>query len=208
VGTANKHDSDEVNNMKIRTMMILGLTTLLMACSGGGGSGDGGSGGTTIEGLNLTGTWRFAGIECYDSSFQNLTAVGTPSASSSVGTNSIQGNQLASEDLGTGSCKVLMNRKIVANLQAGDANGGYGTGKFGVTTASTTPSSSCSLSLSFDMISGSITPATVNSTYTQGQSLPEQSFEFVINPPYLAFTSLIQVVGSPTDICMLIYQKL
>lgn len=194
--------------MKISMISIFGLTIFLTACGGGGGSGGGGSGGTTIEGLNLTGTWRFAGVECHDSSFQNITAVGIPSSGSSVGTISIQGNQLTSEDLGSGSCKVVMSRRIVANLLDGNANGGYGTGTFGATSASVSPTSSCSLSVSFDMAQGSITPATLNSSYTQSQSVAQQSFEFLINPPYLALTSLIQVVGRPTDICLLLYQKL
>lgn len=168
-----------------------------------------GSGGTPAEGLDLSGTWRYAGVECYDSSFQNITAAGTPTASSSVGTISIQRNQLISENLGTGSCKVITKKKIVANIKQGNASGGYGTGTFRATSVSTSPTSSCSLYLSFNMIQGAISPSTMNTNYTQAETtIPQQAFEFLINPFYLAITSLIQVVGRPTDVCLLIYQKL
>ncbi|MBX2988321.1 MAG: hypothetical protein KF802_10540 [Bdellovibrionaceae bacterium] len=200
---------NEVNDMRIKSVMSLVVTVCLTACGGGGfGGGSGGSSETAIEGLDLSGTWRFAGVECYDSSLQNPTAGGIPSTSSPVGTSVIKGNQLISEDLSLGTCKISMNRRIVAKLQAGNASGGYGLGKFGATTASVTPGSSCSVSTSFDMITGNITPTTLSSTYTQGQLVPEQDFEFLLNPPYLAFTSLIQVVGRPTDICFLIMRRL
>lgn len=185
--------------------------SLLSACGGGGGGGGsstGGSGGATVQGLDLTGVWRFIGIECYDSSFQNLTAAGTASASSAVGTSVVAGNLLQSEDVGNGGCKVTLSRSIVANLQAGNSSGGYGTGTFGATTAAITPGASCTLETSFDMALGSVTPSLLSSTYNQGQALPAQNFEFMINPPYLGLTSLIQVVGRPTDVCFLILQKL
>lgn len=195
--------------MKLNLMISAVLLTLGMSCSGGGGSNNSNpAGGSSIEGLNLSGTWRFAGVECYDLNTQALTAYGSPSGGSSVSTEVISGNNLSSEDLGSGSCKVTMSRRIVANLQSGTATGGYGTGTFGATTAATSPGASCSLSVTFNMAQGNINPLTLNSTYTQGQNIPQQSFEFLINTSYLAITSLIQVVGRPADVCFLVYQKI
>lgn len=203
--------SDQEDSMKTRIMMILCLITFLMSC-GGGGSSNSGPVAADIDSLDLTGVWRSVGIECYDSSLQNITAVGSISPSSSVGTIAIQGNQYTSESLGagsSGSCSVSMSRSIVANLQAGDPSYGAGEITVGATSASVDPTtSSCSLFLSFNMAQGNITPQTLNSTYTHNQPVPQDTGTFIINPPYLALASLIQVVGRPTDICFFIYQKL
>lgn len=193
--------------MSFRIVAFLISTTILAACSGGG-SGGGSSTSPAVEGLDLSGTWRFAGVECYDSSLQNLTALATPTSDSSVGTAVIDRNQITSQSIGTGTCNVTTQGSFTANLESGTSESGYGTGVFGATTASVIPASACTTTTSFNMDQGTISPATLNSTYSDSQVTPQRTFEFVINPPYLGFTSLIQVVGRPTDICFLIYQKL
>lgn len=200
--------------MKNIKMIILGLTAFLIAC-GGGGSGSSSSGGSVaadIDGLDLTGVWRFVGIRCTDPTLQTITAEGTPSSNSSVGTIVIQGNQYTSEDLGSslgsGSCKVSISRSIVANLVDGDASGGIGTGTFGATSATVAPTSTCSLFYSFNMNFGNVTPSTLAETYTNAQPIPQQAFEFLISLPIIGITTLMQVVGRPTDICFWLYQKL
>lgn len=198
--------SDQEDSMKKR-LMILGLITFLMSCGGGGSSNSGPVAAADVDELNLTGVWRLVGIRCADSSLQNITAEGTVSPGSAAETVVIQGNQYTEESLAS-SCKVSMSRSINASLVVGDASDGYGTGTLGATSASVFPTSSCTLSIAFNMNFGNISPSTVISTYTQAQSIPQQIFEFLIKPPYIAITTLIQVVGRPTDICFLIYQKL
>lgn len=193
-------------NFKVQYLLVSILAIYFCGCSNGSSSGSS-SQGSTITELDLTGTWRFAGVECYDSSM-NVTAAGIPSSDSSVSTTTISGNVSATETLGIGSCKIVTNRSIVANLTEGNSSGGAGTGSFGTGSITTQSSKSCSTSITFQMISGSINPSSLSETFTNGDSLSQQSFQFLINPPYFAITSLIQVIGRPSDICFLIYESL
>lgn len=187
----------------ILALIVLPIAT---ACSGSGGGETNNN--SIVSGLDLSGAWRQVGVECYDSSLQNLTAVGTIATGSSAATTVISGNTLSSESINSDSCKTSSSRSIVANLSSGTSSGGYGTGSLGATAISINPGSSCTQTTSFNMTQGNINPSSFSTTYTQGEPVTSQSFEFIINPPYLALTSLIQVVDRPTDICFLIFQKL
>lgn len=184
----------------MKKLILLIFTIIMAACSKSKDE-------DSIKGLDLSGTWRTTGVECYDSSLENLTAKGIISSGSPVGTLNIKGNQLTSEGT-NGSCKVSYVRKVIANLKSGSATNGYGTGMLGATTVNINTGSSCTGVTTFTMSLGSITPSTLSSTFSQNQSIAEQSFEFLINEPYLLLTSLIQVVGSTTDICFIVQEKL
>jgi len=194
--------------MKNIKMIILGLTTFLIAC-GGGGSGSSSSDGSVaedIDGLNLSGVWRLVGIECYDPSTAQVTAQGVPSPRSSITRVSIQGNQFMSEDFGVGSCKVASTRSIVANLDGGDANNGYGGAALGAASASVSPSP-CLINLSFVMTRGNLTPSELNYIWVQAEPILKQSIAFIILPPHLGIATIFEVLGRPTDLCYLVYRK-
>lgn len=194
--------------MKKSKIIIVGLlTTLLMACGGGGGGGSGGgSTAADTESLDLTGVWKLVGIDCYNQSGTTLTARGVPILNSSLGTFIIKGNQFEmTEWTSSASCRVSMKRSIVANLQLGDANLGGGIGSLGATTVSVYPTTTCSLTYSFNMFLGFIEPEI--ETYTNGESLPQQEFAFFINRPELGIGVSTKVVGRPTDVCFNMYKK-
>ncbi len=176
--------------------------TLLLACGKETESGN------KIQGLNLSGSWRWIGVECWDSSFTTRTAVATVGAGSYSSTTTINGNTATAQAISSSGCTVNYSQSFVATLTSGDSTGGVGNISTGSTTASTSNGGSCSLSATLNVTSGSITPTTINTAYTQGQSVPGQTYEFVYNPPILAIPSTLQVPSSPTDICLLIYQKL
>lgn len=194
--------------MKIDYKLLFLLSIAICAGCSNSSSSSNTSSISNVQGLDLTGNWRIAGIECYDSELNELTAVGLVSSDSSVSTTTINGNLLTSTTIGTNSCRIDMNNSILANLTGGDAEGGYGTGTFGEAVVSTLNGLSCESSLSFTMAEGSVTPSVFSNTYLDGQTVASRTFEFIINPPYLAFTSIIQVVNRPTDICFLIYEKI
>ena len=157
----------------IKFVVVSSLVLILSACSKSGSSS-----GSSVEGLNLTGTWNLLGIECYDSSLSASTAYGVVAAGSTTETNVISGNRTTSTYTSATACTVEMSRSFVANLTQGDSAGGYGTGTLGAATATVSPSP-CALSLSFTMASGAVTPDPLNVSYTDGDSEAQQSFDFV-----------------------------
>lgn len=199
--------------MKTNIIIILAVTAFLTACSDDDKSNsasnpDRGSVAADTQGLDLTGTWQFAGVRCVDPTFQTVTAEGAVTTSATVNTIVIQGNQLTSENVGSDSCKVVISRSIIANLQNGTANEGSGSGILGATTASVTPPPSCSLSVAFDMTQGEVTPSAINETYTHAEAVPQETFEFLISASYMGLATDIKVVGRATDLCFLLYQKI
>lgn len=184
-------------NFKLTTLWV--LTSFLISCANNDDNGKN-------KGLNLSGSWKFAGVECYDREFTRATAAAIPSPDSPMSNFTIEGDLLKSEDV-TDSCNVRMNRKFSASLIDGDGENGYGTGTLGEAFATVSPNAPCSLAGSFQMLLGSITPSTLNTTYSDGQLIPEQSFEFLVNNGFLAISSVLKVVGRPSDVCLLLYKK-
>lgn len=182
------------------------LALLIMGCSQSGGGGS--SNGPALQGTDMSGSWRMTQVSCFDSSFENVTASATIAAGSATSTATINKNTLVEESFGTGGCRVNFNRSAVFNIVEGDRSGGYGTGSFGATNAEVTTGASCSGTVNLTVTQGSMTPTTFTSTYTNGQSVAARDFEFLTTSTTFAMPSLIQVDGSPTDICLLIYQKL
>jgi hypothetical protein len=181
---------------------------ILICVSCGGGDGDGGAGAAAVRGLNLTGVWRWIGVECYNSSFTTLTAAAIKAAGSYNSNISINGNAGISQSVNTSGCTSTWNYSFEATLTQGDSNGGYGQISVGATTANNSTGGSCTFTANLTAVSGSISPTTITSTYSHQQAIPAVTYEFLYDPPYLAIPSTIQVPSSPTDICLLIYEKL
>jgi hypothetical protein len=188
------------------TFLVLPLL-FLVSCAKKGSTTSQSS--TGVVGVDLSGVRRVDGIECYDTQSNTLTAYGTVSSSSSSGTDVISGNTATSSYIGNGGCRINTTNSIVANLQEGDVvNGGYGTIDYGESVTSIIGGSSCTISLSFDMIQGAINPSTISMTHYDGDVNPAHQSEFVLNPPYMGFATIIQVVGRPTDLCLLLSQEI
>jgi hypothetical protein len=181
----------------------------MLSCQKDSG-GSSGSSSAPIVGLDLTGVWRFSGVGCFNTD-GDMTAAYLPSASSAVSTTTVTGNTIYTEALSSSgqTCKVSYSRRIEAILEDGDSSGGWGSGTYGATTATVTPGSYCSTPLTLELVEGgTITPTSLNTYYTQNQSINSQTFSFIYGPPYLFIAALFQVVGRPSDVCFLVHEKI
>ena len=142
------------------------LAPLMALCLIGCGSTDSTNTNPTpsVRGLNLTGVWRWGGVECYRSSLNNRTAVAILTSESYRSSITINGNSGTGQAIGSDGCVVTYSYNIVANLIEGDTTGGYGTYTTSTTTARTSTQSSCTLRASLNVTQGSISPTTITTT--------------------------------------------
>jgi hypothetical protein len=190
---------------KLPNIFFTLILPFLSACGGDSGTT---SNSQSIQGLNLSGSWRWIGVECYNSTFSTRTAVATIAAGSYSSTTTINGNTATVQAINASGCALSYSNSIVANLTNGDSSGGIGTLTEGSASATISTGGSCSFSANLTVASGSISPTSISTSYNQGQNISGNTYEFIYNPPYLGIPSTLQVPGSPTNICLLIYQKL
>lgn len=188
-----------------KSVLAFGVFAFCVSC---GGSDSGGGGTPAVQGLNLTGSWRWLGVECYNSSLTTLTALATKAAGSYNSNISINGNTGISQSVNPEGCTSTSTYSFVANLTQGDSSGGYGQISVGESTAVNSTGGSCTFTANLTAVSGSVSPTTITATYSNNQPITAVTYEFVYNPPYLAIPSTIQVPTNPTNICFLIYEKL
>jgi hypothetical protein len=194
--------------IKKPTFSLIITLIALMLSSCGKESEQGANSATTVRGLNLTGLWRWIGVECYGSTLSSLTAMATLASGSYSSSLTINGNTATSQSINSSGCIMTYSTSIEATLTEGDSSGGYGNLSTGSTNISLSTGSACTFSANLAMGQGTITPSSVSSSYSQNETIPARTLEFLYNPPYLAIPSILQVQGRPSDLCFLIYSRL
>jgi hypothetical protein len=161
------------------------------------------------SGEDYSGSYRSVGFECYDNSGSMLTAAGTNTTGSASSTITLTRNTYESVSVSS-SCTVRMSGSIVFTKTSETSSGHLGSVRMTPTSISLPGSSTCTLGLSWSLLSGSpsITPSSITTTWTASSPLTSTSADYIKNASFIAMTSALQVVGYPTDICFLIYQKL
>lgn len=203
--------------MALKKMILLVSGLVLVGCgSGGGGNttppsppvggspvGDGG-----IRGDDLSGTYREVAISCIDPVKWEITATGTPNSSSSVSTTYIDGNKMTSISWGKNSCRVASESSFEAYFSKGSKEAGEGLLYLGSTKNTVTNGSPCKLETNYSMDYGKINPTSFYVNIFDGQIDPRKSANFLMSENYLYISSLIQVVGRPADICLIVLKKM
>lgn len=195
----------------MRVLFSLLALVLLANCGGGTPSLPGGTG-STILGENLSALWRFSRVECYTSGL-SLTSMYTLAAGNSVSDWQVVGNSTTSTILNTSACRTEISRSYTFTQTGSLGSVTYGTYSSGSGSANiTTGQGSCSYTFSLSKVAGGdITPTSLSLSYTNGQSLAAGTGEYVyfpsLSPRALAIPSIIQVVGSPSDVCFLVYES-
>jgi hypothetical protein len=195
-------------------ILVVILSVFVIAGCGGGAGGGALPGGTgsTISGANLSALWRFARVECYTSGL-SLTSMYTLAAGDSVSDWLVVGNNTTSTIVNTSSCRTEISRSYTFTPTGSLGSVSYGTFSGSSGSANiTTGQGSCSYTFSLSKVSGgNITPTSLSISYTNGQFLSAGTGEYVyfpsLSPRALAIPSIIQVVGSPSDVCFLVYES-
>ena len=189
------------------TLLVLG-TFLIVSCGGSSGGGSGSGGG--VQGRDFTGLWRVSGVLCFNSSGA-VTSTYNLAGGASTFEWTINGNN-TTETYFNGSCRTNLSQTYVFT-QTQDAGSGVTAGttqKGGGTASITTGQGSCSYTYNITKSSGSdITPTTLSITYSNGQTTSSGSSIYAhvssSTPPALLTPTILQVVGSPTDVCYLVF---
>ncbi len=180
-------------------MKYLILILMLTACKGS----DSGSA-ASVEGQDLTGAYRALEVRCYtDNTLQTVTArsgfdVASPTINISISGNSSTGKNTDS------SCVVTTNGRIVGNSSTQLLS-------FSGQTTTTSTGASCSQTVTFQNISGgNINPASLNVTANHNGTKPDTQGTYVVSPVdgSIWLYTVLQVQGSPSDKCFIIYLKL
>lgn len=190
--------------MKIMTLVL--ILVFIIGCGNSGSSGST-SAATTVEGADYSGSYRLAGVECYNSSLSTLTASATLGSGSSTGTLTITGNTLKSKSTSQTGCISTTNAKIVFTAKSSTI------GTVAITGQSTTTSTeaSCPYTYSLSAVSGgTITPSSFSTSVTHNGTPSDVNADYVRNSSNSAvgLLSVLQVSGSSSDLCFLVYQKL
>lgn len=161
-----------------------------------------------INGKDFSGSYTLSGVECYNSS--GITALAGRNSGSASSQIVVSGNTRSSTSTGS-TCTVRSSASIVFTEQGSSSGVSYGQVTMGATTASITGGSSCTLTTSFTAVTGSpsITPSSVSSTYSNGTAIPAVTADYLRDTDgTILLSSVIQVVGSPSDYCFFSYVKL
>lgn len=190
-----------------RLILVAGFCVFVNSCGINTGSG------TAAQGQDLSGVWRFSGVECYSNGMV-LTSHYNLGAGNPVTDWTITGNSTQSSVLNSSTCRTDISRNYTFTPDTTTSTYTYGTMRSGVGTASiVTGQGSCSYTFTFTKVSGAdINPVSYSASYTNGQSLAAGTAEYFYfsnsSPNELAIPSIIQVVGSPTDVCLLVYVRI
>lgn len=168
----------------------------LLSCGGGSSSGTASS--ASVEGLDYSGTYDFAGVQC----FSNTTNAATASAAISSGSASftISGNNYSST-ANYGGCTITITRRVVFN-----ADYSFSFTNNLVTSAT---GGSCSLSVSLSNTpANSVNPKMLTSGYTTGQTFSTTNGAYIrgTTSHALGIYSVFQS-SDPTDLCYIVYAK-
>lgn len=175
----------------------------LMACSGEDAPGNSPA---AVEGADYSGTYSLAGVECYNSAGTAQTAAADFTGSTSAETITVSGNSATIKDT-SGSCVGTETAKLV--FTASDPS--YGTFALSNRSTSTSTGGTCSFGYTLNALSGgAITPSSFNNTFYQGAMPSPFSASYIRNSTTgtIGLFTVLQVSGSSTDLCFLVYLRL
>lgn len=181
---------------------------LLLALIGCGSEEEKGGDVPTIDGTDMTGTYRAIGVECYNSNGP-LSAAANFTEDSPVETITIDGNSFESSTV-SNSCTVRISGRMVFTAESDTSSGGYGTMAISYNPVEITGGSPCSYEFTWDLVDNSpnIIPASKSATYSDGDTISDNSSIYLYNSSHAGLLSVLQVSGSPTDLCFMIYRIL
>lgn len=180
----------------MRLIFCLVSTLLLVSCAGS--SGGGSSAGSTVTGLDYSGSYVGDEIECYNASLTTLTT--QAAITTGIDYITITGNSYTAQTNDFG-CAVSYSGNIVftasgvslSNRRVTSASGGSCTSQFAL---SNSPAHT-------------VTPTTLSTAHATGDTLPN-----VTNAPYIRAvngnTGLLSVLSNSvaaSDICLIVYKK-
>jgi hypothetical protein len=198
----------------MKWFIVYSLALVLVAACGSGGDSSPSSGGSSIQGKNFTGVWRVSGVMCLNSSYQ-LTSSYAVAAGSSTYQWEINGNSSTEVMVSSSSCRTNLTSSVVFTETSQSSALSVGNLSFGSFSAAIpTGQGSCSYTFNLTKTSGAtITPTTITSSYNNGQVISgpinaNYIYSSTSNPPTLLMSTVIQVVGSPTDACFLVFDSM
>jgi hypothetical protein len=182
--------------------LALVLVPFFVACGGGGGgSSSGGSADVPVVGTDVTGSYRAVGVECYNSSATVLKAVATVD-SGYTETLTISKNSYEGYSNSTG-CSSRETGRIVYDSTAYTVS---------ISNRKTTTASfsTCSHTMNLTASLGTISPTGITAAVNHNATEPDRTFSAFKNTSNgaIGLVTFIQVVGSPSDICFMIYQQI
>lgn len=170
----------------------LSLILILAACSK--------SKENIINGEDNSGNYESKGIECYDTSYA-LTVTATLLGVTEF--LDIKGNSIEIDDVSV-LCTGIIKGTVVfhSDTEIMDSSNLMSTTNTGNT---------CNMNLTIDhMNGGTITPASLTLTFNDNAVVPDWRASYVKNSStgtIGAYTSLVAVQGSPSDMCFFVYKK-
>ena len=182
----------------MKNFIILPAFLILLGCNNDSSSSD-----VAVEGFDLSGNYRLAGVECYNSAGTALTASALldPGYTSNV---AISGNSLITQSAGgVGGCTARETRRVVFT----ESTSVLTLSNASLTTSTGTP---CTFNYSFTNSTGAITPTTFSSTSdpeSPGADITTNALRNTTTGA-IGVLSIIQSVSSSTDICLLVLMKL
>jgi len=182
------------------SLLVLVIASLLFGCV----KSDGGSATATIEGQDLSGAYRALEVRCYtDNTLSTVTARSSFDAASPTTNISISGNSFVSKNADSG-CILTTSGRIVGNSTTQLLS-------FSGQTTTTSTAATCNQTTTFQtIIGGAIIPGSFNSVGTHNGTKADSQASYAVSPvdgSVWLFT-VLQVQGSPSDKCFLIYLKL
>ncbi|MDZ4081592.1 MAG: hypothetical protein U1E10_01530 [Bdellovibrionales bacterium] len=180
---------------------VLSIATLAACGGGGGGSSAAGSGVVAVVGTDVTGTYRAIGVECYNNTLSTLTAVASIAAGY---TETLTINKNAYEvTINTTGCSSRENGRLVYNSTDYTA---------ALTNRTTTTASqgTCSHAVNFSASLGSVSPNSFTAAVNHNGTEVDRTVSAFksTSTGAIGIFSTIQVVGSPSDLCFLVYQQI
>lgn len=182
--------------MVLKILMSLSGLFCLSACSGGGAGG--GLSSVPVKGVDLSGIYSLAGVECYSQSTYQMTEYASFLGYTSVLT--ISGNSISSVSQ-TASCAAETNGRVVFNSD--------NTAEIGDMSYSSVSSGACTFSLNLSNTpTNTITPKALSTTVSRGQVEPGKTTNWVRNNSTESIGILsVYKAANPSDVCLLIYFK-
>lgn len=170
------------------------MLVLITSCSGGGGGS--GSVGSSITGLDFSGTYTLVNVQCTNSSITTITNATTFSGVAND-TLTVNGNSYTGSTT-FGACSTTYEGNVVVT------NSGLSLSNRRIVTAT---GGSCNQTLNLN--GTAITPTSTTSTVSSNQSQTNlTNIPYLWNPSTLAFGLLsIYTDGTSGGYCFIVYQK-
>lgn len=174
----------------MKKLMAISFLIFAIACAKGGGGSS-----SSVIGTDVSGTYMFDDVECYNASLTTLTNASTYTGAYSD-TVTISGNSF-SEVSTAGSCTINDSGSIVVNSN--------GLSLSGIKITSAT-SGSCTQTLTLN--NANISPNSVSTTYSTNQSLSNiTNATYLWNPTTKALGILSTYADGGGGYCFLVYLK-